>query len=239
MVRFADRERHLIFLEPEGLDTDEVYVNGVSTSLPADTQVALIRSIAGLERAELVRYGYAVEYDSVPSWQVRATLESKPVAGLYLAGQILGTSGYEEAAAQGLVAGVNACRDLTGAGALASRAARILPRCPRRRPGHQGDPRTLPHVHVARGAPAASALRQRGDATRSRVGGARVVACGRPARICARATPPSGALVALLSGWRTNEPGSGTTAARICCGNRASILASLRERLPSGPELFK
>ncbi len=115
VVRFADRERHLIFLEPEGLDTDEVYVNGVSTSLPADTQVALIRSIAGLERAELVRYGYAVEYDSVPSWQVRPTLESKPVAGLYLAGQILGTSGYEEAAAQGLVAGVNAARDLTGA----------------------------------------------------------------------------------------------------------------------------
>jgi len=115
VVRFAERDRHLIFLEPEGLDTDEVYVNGVSTSLPADTQDALIRSIDGLERAELVRYGYAVEYDSVPSWQVRPTLETKPVAGLYLAGQILGTSGYEEAAAQGLVAGINACRDLTGA----------------------------------------------------------------------------------------------------------------------------
>ena len=115
VVRFAERERHVVFLEPEGLDTDEVYVNGVSTSLPADTQVALIRSIEGLERAELIRYGYAVEYDSVPSWQVRPTLESKPVAGLFLAGQILGTSGYEEAAAQGLVAGVNACRDLTGA----------------------------------------------------------------------------------------------------------------------------
>lgn len=114
VVRFAERERHVVFLEPEGLDTDEVYVNGVSTSLPADTQVAVIRSIEGLEDAELLRFGYAVEYDSVPSWQVRPTLESKPVAGLYLAGQILGTSGYEEAAAQGLIAGINACRDLTG-----------------------------------------------------------------------------------------------------------------------------
>jgi tRNA uridine 5-carboxymethylaminomethyl modification enzyme len=115
VVRFADRERHLVFLEPEGLTTDEIYVNGLSTSLPADVQRDLIRSIEGLERAELVRYGYAVEYDSVPSWQVTTSLESKPVRGLHLAGQILGTSGYEEAAAQGLVAGVNAARSLGGA----------------------------------------------------------------------------------------------------------------------------
>jgi len=115
VVRFADRERHLVFLEPEGLETDEVYVNGISTSLPADVQVAMVRSIPGLERAELVRYGYAVEYDSVPSWQVTTQLTCKNIDGLSLAGQILGTSGYEEAAAQGLAAGVNAVRLLAGA----------------------------------------------------------------------------------------------------------------------------
>jgi len=118
VVRFADKARHLLFLEPEGRDTDEVYVNGLSTSLPADVQVAMVRSVPGLERAELVRYGYAVEYDSVPSWQIAPSLESKPVGGLFLAGQILGTSGYEEAAAQGLVAGINAVRSLGGAEAL-------------------------------------------------------------------------------------------------------------------------
>jgi tRNA uridine 5-carboxymethylaminomethyl modification enzyme len=114
VVRFADKQRHLLFLEPEGRDTDEVYVNGLSTSLPADVQTAMVRSVVGLERAELVRFGYAVEYDAVPSWQIRSSLETKPVAGLFLAGQILGTSGYEEAAAQGLVAGVNAVRSLGG-----------------------------------------------------------------------------------------------------------------------------
>lgn len=115
VVRFADKDRHLIFLEPEGLDHPEVYVNGLSTSLPADVQVAMVRSVPGLEKAELVRMGYAIEYDSVPSWQIHLSLETKLVDGLYLAGQLLGTSGYEEAAAQGLVAGVNACRSLKGA----------------------------------------------------------------------------------------------------------------------------
>ena len=114
VVRFADRERHLVFLEPEGRDSEEIYVNGLSTSLPRDVQDAFVRTLPGLERAVLARHGYAVEYDSAPSWQVRTSLESKPVAGLYLAGQILGTSGYEEAAAQGLVAGVNAARSLAG-----------------------------------------------------------------------------------------------------------------------------
>ncbi len=112
VVRFAEKDRHLVFLEPEGLTSDEIYVNGVSTSLPADVQENVIHSIAGLERARIVRYGYAVEYDSIPSWQIVRTFETKPVAGLYLAGQILGTSGYEEAAAQGLIAGVNAVRSL-------------------------------------------------------------------------------------------------------------------------------
>ncbi len=114
VVRFPDRDRHLIFLEPEGLDTPEVYVNGISTSLPADVQEAVVRSIPGLERALIVRHGYAVEYDSIPSWQVTPTLAAKGVTGLYLAGQILGTSGYEEAAAQGLLAGVGAARSLAG-----------------------------------------------------------------------------------------------------------------------------
>jgi tRNA uridine 5-carboxymethylaminomethyl modification enzyme len=119
VVRFADKERHLLFLEPEGRDDPEIYVNGLSTSLPADVQEAIVHTLPGLERARLARYGYAVEYDSVPSWQVSGSLESKPVVGLYLAGQVLGTSGYEEAAAQGLVAGVNAVRSLGGAAPLA------------------------------------------------------------------------------------------------------------------------
>ena len=118
VVRFADKDRHLLFLEPEGLNTDEVYVNGLSTSLPADVQELVVRSIPGLENAKLLRYGYAVEYDSVPSWQIHRHLETKLVSGLYLAGQILGTSGYEEAAAQGLFAGVNAVRSLNGTAPL-------------------------------------------------------------------------------------------------------------------------
>lgn len=112
VVRFADRDRHLLFLEPEGRETDEVYVNGLSTSLPSDVQEMVVHSIPGLEEATILRYGYAVEYDSIPSWQIDRHFECKSLRGLYLAGQILGTSGYEEAAAQGLVAGVNAVRSL-------------------------------------------------------------------------------------------------------------------------------
>ena len=114
VVRFADKDRHLLFLEPEARDDPEVYVNGLSTSLPADVQDKVVRSLPGLGRAKIARYGYAIEYDSIPSWQVHRSLESKLVAGLYLAGQVLGTSGYEEAAAQGLVAGVNAVLAIGG-----------------------------------------------------------------------------------------------------------------------------
>lgn len=108
IVRFADKKKHQLFLEPEGLSTDMVYVNGFSTSLPAEIQCEALHSIKGLENAQFIRYGYAIEYDFFPPYQVDLTLEAKCVQGLYMAGQINGTSGYEEAAAQGLVAGINA-----------------------------------------------------------------------------------------------------------------------------------
>jgi len=110
VVRFADKLSHHIFLEPEGLDTDEIYCNGISTSLPADVQEQIVSLIPGLEKAQFLKHGYAVEYDMVWPTQIRSTLETKKIAGLFLAGQINGTSGYEEAAAQGLVAGINAAR---------------------------------------------------------------------------------------------------------------------------------
>lgn len=114
MVRFADKERHQIFLEPEGLSTNEIYVNGISSSLPFDVQFAMIRSIAGLEAAEIVRPAYAIEYDYLTSGQLSMSLESKLVSGLFFAGQINGTTGYEEAAGQGLIAGINAACKVLG-----------------------------------------------------------------------------------------------------------------------------
>ena len=114
VVRFAEKTSHQIFLEPEGYDSDWVYCNGISTSLPCDVQEAMIHSIAGLENARIVQYGYAVEYDWVPTDQIYSTLETKRVAGLYHAGQINGTSGYEEAAGQGLMAGINAAARIRG-----------------------------------------------------------------------------------------------------------------------------
>ena len=128
VVRFADKASHQIFVEPEGLNTHEVYPNGISTSLPFDVQCEFVRTIRGFENAHLTRPGYAIEYDFFDPRDLKPSLETRAIGGLYFAGQINGTTGYEEAAAQGLVAGINAALARQGRRALDAEAQRGLPR---------------------------------------------------------------------------------------------------------------
>lgn len=150
VMRFADRNQHQIFLEPEGLTSNEIYPNGISTSLPFDVQMQIVRSMQGMENAKIVRPGYAIEYDFFDPRDLKPTLESKFIHGLFFAGQINGTTGYEEAAAQGLLAGLNAARfsaEKEGwPGAFSGLSGRAG-----RRSLHAGHQRTVPYVYLSRG----------------------------------------------------------------------------------------
>ena len=164
---FADKEQHQLFLEPEGDNTNEYYLNGFSSSLPWEVQYEALHRIRGLEDVHIFRPGYAIEYDYFPPTQLRHTLETKLVDGLYFAGQVNGTTGYEEAAAQGLLAGINAHRKRVGGVGDRSATRRSLHRRVDRRFGDEGRRRTLPDVHLARRVPHSAPTGQCRPATHS------------------------------------------------------------------------
>ncbi len=165
VVRFADKNSHQIFVEPEGLRTDEVYPNGISTSLPSDTQLRFVRSIKGFENAQITQPGYAIEYDYFDPRDLLPTLETRFVPGLYFAGQINGTTGYEEAGAQGNTCGHQCSLQVFGPGWLVSVTARRVSRRTGRRPDYSRSQRALPHVYQPRRISAAAPGRQCGPST--------------------------------------------------------------------------